>query len=207
MIDVMTLRRQDSQAELAVAGFLDKHFYFKYASDFQRCQDLSSQLKGIDVVFNYKGNRFVVDEKAAVHYVNKNLPTFAFELDFIGRDNQLHNGWFYDTSKSTEYYLLSWIWASKTKGFTSEDISKIDLILVNRKSVQEMLLSHGLGKERALRGSKYLRERNLFGVFGKSSSKPFYFYYTQHLAEKPINIIIRKKALQEISVLNLTLRT
>ena len=201
----MTLRKQDSQSELAVAGFLDTYFYPKFVSNFQRHTDVSSQLKGIDVVFDYKQSRFVVDEKAAVHYVNKDLPTFAFELDFVGRDNKLHDGWFYDDTKSTEYYLLTWIWASKTKGFTTSDISKIDLVLVGRKRIQKMLLSHQLDKERALRGSKYLRDRNLFGVFGKSSSKPFYFYYTKHLAEKPINIIIRKKALQEISVLNLTL--
>ncbi len=202
----MSMRKQDTQSEIAVAGFLDKYFYPQHTSNFQRCNDLASQLKGIDVVFNYNGNRFLVDEKAATHYVNKDLPTFAFELDFVGRDHKLHEGWFYDASKVTEYYLLAWVWASKNKDFTTEDISKVDLVLVSRKKIQEMLVSNGLSKERAMRGSKYLRDRKLFGVFGKSS-KPFYFYYTKQKAEKPINIIIRKKALQKISVLNLTLRT
>lgn len=202
----MTLRKQDNQSEAAVAAFLDQHFYPTYTNNFQRFVDRVTQLKGIDVIFNYQGEKRIVDEKSAAHYVNKNLPTFAFELDFIGRDHRLHEGWFYDESKQTEYYLLTWIWALKEKGFTANDITKLDIVLVSRANIKEMLQRQGLNKEDALNMSKTLRQNHKFGVAAKSS-KPYYFYYTKHLFEKPINIIIRKRALQKISLLNLTLTT
>lgn len=200
----MTLRKQDNQSEAAVAAYLDRHFYPKYVTNFQRFDDLAHQLKGIDVQFEYQERTCIVDEKAAAHYVNKNLPTFAFELNFIGRDQRLHTGWLYDDKKETEYYLLSWIWAKKEKGFTADDITKLEIMLVSRKRITFSLAHHGLTKERAFDISKALRAKKQFGVSEKTQ-KPFYLYYTKHLVEQPINVIIRKQALKKISVLHLLL--
>ena len=196
-----TLRTSDNQSETAVSQFLDKYFYPKFVRNFHRNQDRSAQLKGIDVTFDYKGKHHIVDEKTAAHYVNKNLPTFAFELDFIARNGDLHEGWFFDSSKKTEYYLLSWIWATKERYFSCEDITKLDISLVNRAKIHDMLSSFGFTKQSAVNVSKNLRFNSNFGLSYKSS-KPFWFYYTERLAEKPINIIIRRKVLQELSDLN-----
>ena len=86
----MTLRKQDSHAENAVAQFLDQFFYQKYVRNQIRYSDLETQLKGVDVTFDFEEQiQLLVDEKAAAHFVNKNIPTFAFELDFIGIDGKL----------------------------------------------------------------------------------------------------------------------
>ncbi|MEM6318818.1 MAG: hypothetical protein AAF960_14195 [Bacteroidota bacterium] len=198
-----TLRKQDAQSEKAVAAFLDRYFYPAHVTDFQRIENKTTQLKGVDVCFNYGEKRMLVDEKAAVHYVNKNLPTFAFELEFIGRDQQRHAGWLFDEDKLTEYYLLAWIWADQPKHFTTEDITKIDLLLVARKAIKDLLAKFQLDAKKGKEVADYLRKHQQFGVAGKSPN-PFYYYHTKHLAEQPINVIIRKSALQQISQLGVT---
>ena len=143
----MTLRKQDSHAENAVAQFLDQFFYQKYVRNQIRYSDLETQLKGVDVTFDFEEQiQLLVDEKAAAHFVNKNIPTFAFELDFVGIDGKLKEGWLFDEKKETQYYLLSWIRAAKTKGFSCDDISQLEVLLVDRLKIVGLLKEFGLDK-------------------------------------------------------------
>ena len=42
------------------------------------------QLKGKDVQFSIEElENIIIDEKAQIYYINKNIPTFAFEIDFL----------------------------------------------------------------------------------------------------------------------------
>ncbi len=199
-----SLRPSDYKSEEAVAGFLNQYFYPQYVSNFQRFTDLECQYKGIDVQFDFKDKlKLKVDEKTAAHYVNKNLPTFAFELNFIGTNRQLQEGWFFDTKKETEYYLLSWIWATKEKGFTVDDISKLEIVLIERKTIHAMLEKYRLTAKEAYTIAASLRKNNQTGASFKDYSKPYYFFYTNYLSEKPINLIIKKNKLIEWSILHL----
>ena len=199
----MTLRQQDSQAEDAVSQFLDQFFYQKYVRNQIRYSDLETQLKGVDVTFDFEDQtRLLVDEKAAAHFVNKNIPTFAFELDFVGIDGKLKEGWLFDEKKETQYYLLSWIRAAKTKGFSCDDISQLEVLLVDRLKVVGLLKEFGLDKNRAKEISRNLRMKNQFGPTYKNPNIPFYFYFTEHLTERPINIVIRKSALIRLGALH-----
>lgn len=201
----MTLRKQDYQSEKAVAGFLDKYFYPYYFERISRLENIENQLKGIDIEGNYKGDILLIDEKTAAHYVNKNLPTFAFELDFIGKDGKVYQGWFYDDTKLTQYYLLTWIWAKREKYFSTEDITKLEIILIKRSKIRKMLIEKGLTKNKAQHISSNLRLNQNYGVSGKQMGKPFYFYFTRHLSEKPINIIVYKRELIKIGTLYKTI--
>ncbi len=199
----MTLRKQDSQAEDAVALFLDRHFYPEFVRNQTRYSDLETQLKGVDVVFDFEEHTgLLVDEKAAAHFVNKNIPTFAFEVDFIGIDGHLKEGWLFDKKKETQYYLLSWIQAARTRNFTCEDISQLEVILIDRLKTIGLLKAFGMDKNRAIEISQKLRAKNQFGVSNKNSATPFYFYFTKRLTEKPINIIIIKNALIKLAALH-----
>jgi hypothetical protein len=199
----MTLRKQDSLAEIAVSQFLDQFLYPKYVRNQKRYFDLETQLKGVDVTFDFgEQTRLLVDEKAAAHFVNKNIPTFAFEVDFIGRDGGLKEGWLFDEEKKTQYYLLSWIQAARTKGFLCGDISQVEVLLIDRHAIIGLLKRYKVDKNRAKEISHELRIKNQVGPSYKDSTSPFYFYFTGHLSERPINIVIRKNALINLSVLH-----
>ena len=80
---VASLRKSDSIAEQALGAFLDEHFYETLHKrdagfEYERVHDRKRQLKGMDVIVNYHGNRIVIDEKSALHWINRNLRTFSF---------------------------------------------------------------------------------------------------------------------------------
>ena len=191
-----TLRAQDIQSEKAISQFLDRHFYPKHFSSFKRYEDKETQLLGIDVIANSAEGPIKIDEKAASHYVNKDIQTFAFELSYIGKNNQLRKGWFYDKEKHTEYYLLCWLWASQDK-FKYEDLTKVEVALINRQKLIDLLDNLRLNYKRARAIDNKLRQANITKLIVEG--KPFYFYHTKHLAEKPTNLIIPKKLLIELS--------
>ncbi|MGB0917614.1 MAG: hypothetical protein ACPGU4_08490 [Flavobacteriales bacterium] len=196
----MTLRIADNKSERAVAEFLDENFYPGAVENMHRVRDAEMQIKGVDVRFDLgdvKG--LLVDEKAAVHFVNKNIPTFAFELDFIARDGKLKQGWLTDREKLTQYYLLSWVWAKKDRDFTSSDITKLEVILIERKKILKLLEEYNVDAGRLMRIAKHLREMGMFGAHFKKQGRPFYFNLTEHLTEQPSNVIIHKRSLIELA--------
>jgi hypothetical protein len=196
-----TLRKTDSEAESEVAKFLDKYFYPRHTKNLIRYTDIAHQMHGIDLQFDYNNvSNMLVDEKAAVHYANKNLPTFAFEVNFLLSSGQLADGWLHDKNKSTQYYLLAWLWAKKDIGFKAEEITKADLILINRKCIVDMLSENGATHEKAVEYSEEIRQKNEAGAHYKNLNKPFYFFYSPQLAEKPVNIIISKNELIRLSI-------
>lgn len=199
----MSLRKQDYQSENAVAEFLNRNFYPFYATNLVRYSDQLHQFKGIDLSLDFNSRKgIMVDEKSAAHYTNKNIPTFAFEIDFIGSDREIKPGWLFDLEKQTQFYLLSWIWASKDRGFSASDISKVEVILVERRSIVEYLAKNGLDAAKAARIASSLRQSASYGRIELTPPAPFYFYHTEKLTEKPINVILRKSVLSELAVLH-----
>ena len=196
-----TLRKSDSAAEVEIAQFLDMEFYPKYATDKIRCNNADEQMMGLDVIFDYGGIKAMkVDEKTAAHYVNKDLPTFAFEVNFLRTNGELTDGWFFDQNKVTDYYLLVWAWATKDKGFSSADITKLDVLIINRQKIIDMLAGYNLTHIEAANTATELRRKDEFGAFQKFADKPFYFFYSPQLAEKPVNIIIKKSMLLQLAI-------
>ena len=110
----------------------------------------------------------------------------------------MHQGWLYDKSKKTEYYLLCWLWAEE-KEFTVDQLTKVDVALINRDKIIDFLLSHRLNETRVEALDEKIRSSQKTGLWYNDKKRPFYFYYTDRLSEKPINVIIKKKALLELS--------
>lgn len=196
----MTLRTEDNKSERAVAKFLDANFYPEMVQNMQRINEVEMQIKGVDVSFDLGHiQEALVDEKAAAHFVNKDIPTFAFELDFIGMDGKLKTGWLTDDKKLTQYYLLSWVWAKKDTNFNSSDITKLEVVLIERSKILSLLERHHVDGARLGRIAQHLRKKGLFGPHFKKEGRPFYFNMTGHLVEKPINVIIHKRKLIELA--------
>jgi len=196
-----SLRKADSSDEQEVGKFLDKYFYPKYTCDFIRYGDKGHQLMGIDVMFSYKDlKNILVDEKAATHYINKDIPTFAFEINYINSIGNLNHGWLFDSEKKTQFYLLIWVKAKKDKGILCDDITELECLLIDRVKITEMLKEYNFDAMRAEKVANNIRKNQINGISGKIAGQPFYFYYTNYLAERPINIIIWKAKLKALSI-------
>lgn len=194
-------RVRDSRVESEIAIFLDKHLYPADFTKAERVTDKSIQLQGIDVIADFDGHtRLLIDEKAATHYINKNIPTFAFELFFHDKLGILRPGWLFDDEKKSTHYLLMWLNASKDWNLRASDIKKIECFLIDRQKIKSLLASYGLVKSKLERINDAIKKRNETGALWKSTKRPFYIYNTEHLVEKPINVIIYKNQLKNISL-------
>jgi len=174
-------------------GGLDKKFTF-YRKD-----DLESQYAGIDLLLIDKksGKEHYIDEKAQLHYLNKSLATFTFELSYL-KDDVWKEGWFYDEKKLTQtYFLFTSIQTDRDNNFKG-----CRFISINRKLLQNFLEENALTEKRIFEYEKMFREDTkryngeqvipeidrTFATFHCSFS---------NLREKPINLKIRLNALLE----------
>ena len=96
--------KTDLAQEKKLIPLLDS-YYRKHLKmyDFERVDTLEEQLDGIDLILthNKTGETYFIDEKAQLDYLNKNLPTFAFEL-FYSKNDSLKQGWLFDAQKSSK---------------------------------------------------------------------------------------------------------
>ena len=139
-------REEDMSAEAELARFLDQYLYSRFPnkqrySSIKRIRDKSEQLKGTDVRFTMKDGRvFNVDEKAQLYYLNKDLPTFAFEIQFL-RHGFPTTGWLCNNCLDTDYYLLIWPFANRDKpyGISWRDFTKADCLMISKHDVLSFL--------------------------------------------------------------------
>lgn len=191
-------RARDSAAGEQVALFLDEKLYPKIGAVTKRVTDREAQLRGVDLYLSYGDLSHVsVDEKAMTHYVNKDLPTSAFELSSIQQGAEIE-GWLTDVEKETEYYLVVWLWARESWNFLKEDISKVRCLLISRKKILDYLKGEGFDVGRLRDKSRIIRESGAAGKIDDTGGS-FYFFLSDHLAEKPINVVIRRKKLMELA--------
>ena len=196
----MSYRKRDSKVEEELSKFLDKYLYSAITKDLVRYSDKSDQLLGKDVSFSLENmGNMIVDEKAATHYINKDIPTFAFELSFLLSDGREVKGWLLDKDKVTEYYLLMWVNADKIWDMVMDDITKVEAILLNRNKLIDYLKSESYDEDKLNRANLKIRNNNLDGALGKKQDTSIYFFSTQKLSEKPVNVVVRKKKIEELS--------
>ena len=208
-------RIEDSRLEKIVNEFLDKYFFQnpKYnVTDVEWITDKEQQLKGIDVIFSLKDKgleKIKVDIKAAVKYTHRYLSTYALECSSLDRNGKEKEGWLTDSKKETEYYLLAYPRGPKyyTDIQTIDDIDTIEFYLVERKKIQEFLAQNNFDNEKIAEIVKEMREEYKEGN-GLAKNPPvgnFFFYLTGTLAEKPINVVIKRYVYKELCVLHKTI--
>jgi hypothetical protein len=194
----------DLSQEIILSKYLDQLYKSKNL-EFERIFDLDRQHQGIDILIQVNSVEYSIDEKAQLHYINKDLPTFTFELSYL-KDHKLKNGWLLDDNKLTEYYfLITGIFLKTNKKILQnvEDIDKLKVTSVNRKKLIEHLATIGLKKETLLDYDSKIREENTFGkiiITELDSKKEGLIYFTEHLNEKPINIQLRLQYLIENNI-------
>ena len=132
--------KTDLAQEKKLIPLLDSYYrkHLKFY-DFKRVDETEQQLQGIDLIFTHKktGETYFVDEKAQLDYLNKNLPTFAFEL-FYTKNNSLKQGWLFDAQKKTQMYALITNIQKRKDNFTGCNIT-----FVNRSKLLSFLTEKG----------------------------------------------------------------
>jgi hypothetical protein len=195
----MSSFQSDLNQEQILSKYLD-NIYSEKKIEYKRIFDLNMQHQGIDVIMTIDSKEYNIDEKAQLHYIGSDLPTFTFELSYL-KNNLNKEGWLFDEHKLTQYYfLITGIFLKKGKTIlsTSDDIEKIKITSVNRQKLIDFLESKGLHKEKLLKYDSDIRESKTFGkneLAELNEKTEGLIYYTNHLSEKPINLQIRLKFL------------
>lgn len=195
--------KEDLNTEQIFAKYLDG-VYTKLGISFDRKHDKESQFDGIDVVFEKNGKDFIVDEKAQITYINQSLQTFAFEISHISRVrkkrtiNTIKEGWLFDESKKTKFYLLAFDIKSNNgdKIKAVEDIIGCELVLLSRDKLIRYLGDKGIDKAFCKSQSKYIRWNNVSGRTKLPHNDSEYFVFSSSIPEQPINLVISRRKLR-----------
>lgn len=219
--------KKDLTNEAIISKWVKNHFFNTdtYNGDFEYITDLDSQKKGVDLIlqsndFFGDNNPHMIDEKSASNYIRigeneKNMPTFAFELDYQGRDGSRNDGWLFgEQFATTEYYLLSWLWAGNyekklgkkrdvpVKEISYEILTKAKCLLIKKKRIQEYLTEFKVTNRNYRKISQRIRDKSIVDEDKKSltdSAKYPSVHYSPHLIEKPVNVVIHQDALERLA--------
>ncbi len=215
------LRDLDSAVEKEIGFYLDSHFYDFCFDNYFRISDCNQQMQGVDTIVSSNKLSIYsaeVDEKSASHYVNTGLSTFAFELSYLS-EGIVTDGWFLDANKLTKYYLLIWPSAKRDAileycfdnkyypYFRCQDITRLEYVFVSRERVLRFLSEKSYSEEwLRITNNKIRKEGNnwLNGGFNEKCKRKYgiSFFYSDTLAERPVNILVRKADLKKIAILS-----
>lgn len=197
-------RDSDEKKSNVVNEFLDRNLYkeeFGF-SNFSRIDEKEKQVVGIDVVFNFNGEKYVCDEKAAIceKYVNRNLQTFSMELSMKNQGGYRQTGWFVNKKMVNDSYLIVWIDKAENEDFKSPDeITEVEIVLFRKKDLYDYLERNGMEMDKIIRqADRMVREETKHTDYIIEGVK---FVQSLYLTEKPVNLIINRKIYRSINKL------
>lgn len=212
-------RQQDEQDEKIVAKWLDKYFYPNVCSAFARSTTKEQQIAGNDLIMIDSNKSYIIDEKCASQWANRNLKTFIHEIDFINRGGKWNIGYFVDDTKINKYYLYVWLDEAETTAdnhLIDDGIKQATVVLIEHQEIQNWLDKYNFTKENLISYAKTLRTKinelpqNMdwkcvnypWDFTGYPNYPNVKFHYGQWTKEKTINLQITKEDLIKLSELN-----
>ena len=195
-------RAADMDAESQLAAFLDEHLYAPLLHEggfvsIERVTDKALQLKGVDVIAKTDAQAARIDEKAQLYYINKDLPTFAFELQFL-KGERVIEGWFLNDALLTDHYLLIWPFATVTdvRKLRKQDLTRLDALMISKKKLRNELATLGLTPKVLAAKADELRRTHTYDRT-ETGTRGIYYYASDpaRYAEAPINLVISKERL------------
>jgi hypothetical protein len=185
------LRSEDVSLSDQIYNFLDYTFYKTETSNFERVVDKDRQVKGIDVIFTYNGKEYKADEKAAVRY--RNLTTYALELSFINRRNEVQEGWLVRDDLENDSYVF--VWVDKNQ-FTGKE--SVTLAVVTKDKLKNHLESLGWSIANLKKKMSYIRDGKITNM-GNLLTYGCKFTFSEKYVEKPINILLPRDVYMNIA--------
>lgn len=203
----MSTRQIDMRGEKALGLFLDEFFYptlceLEGFTRTERVYDADMQKKGCDIyIFNKGGRSIKIDEKAQLHFINNPRDTFVFEISFLQDDSgEVMNGWFVSDINITDCYMLSWIdqaRADKLNRIVAEDFEQVTICFITKKKVISYLVSCGFAIDKIKNLANKMRVKELADTYHLSHDAVL--YYSKNIKEQPINILINRSVLYQLS--------
>lgn len=203
----MSSRQIDMRGEKALGLFLDEFFYptlceLEGFTRTERVYDADMQKKGCDIyIFNKGGRSIKIDEKAQLHFINNPRDTFVFEISFLQDDSgEVMNGWFVSDINITDCYMLSWIdqaRADKLNRIVAEDFEQVTICFITKKKVISYLVSCGFAIDKIKNLANKMRVKELADTYHLSHDAVL--YYSKNIKEQPINILINRSVLYQLS--------
>ena len=186
----LDLKQENVVHEYMTMLYNEHGFYVKQPT---KEQDIS----GIDVILNRYGKEYLVDEKAAIKYLTRDLNTFSFELCKVGYNNSV--GWFADKDKLTTHYNIIY---PKSQTNDIYNLDSIEAFLLNSKELQGAvfpeLQSHGIHFNNIV--EFMLRQQNYKGRRYFVVNQYMKLVYSECIRpERPINVVINKQYLKDIA--------
>ena len=196
----MSAFETDLNQEQILSAYLDGVYKVKKIA-FERIFDIEKQHQGIDLIIKYNSTKYYVDEKAQLHYLNKDLPTFTFELSYLNKNKKLKEGWLFDKNKLTQYYFLItgiFLKNNKKRLTSPEEIEKLKIISVQREKLIAHLNGIGLTKAKLQQYDADFRKNRSYNknpIAELDKKREGLIFYSKQLTEKPVNLQLRLKYL------------
>ena len=197
----------DKFLEETFAKWLDDNFYEELAKrelilGWYRVNGEKLQKEGKDtIIITNAGNEVVIDDKATLHYINNDIQNFAFELK---NQSSGARGWLINNNLKTEYYLLAWP-SDNDKIISSEDFLYSDVMIIGKNDILKLLTDNKIDISNI---DAFISE-NIKRVNERSNkveiAPGISFNVNYSLAERPINIVIKRDKLVEKAILNATI--
>lgn len=209
-----SLWQKDLRVSEEVGKFLDMYLYPRLEGfgihKAERVTDLGRQYAGVDVIAqNRNREEYRIDEKAQTDYINLDLPTNAFEIEFLDKVNHRPKvGWLCDDTLETTHYLLVWLHAvnGDPRTLRWEQITGAYCILISKEVIARELDNRGLSvAEMQAAARRYRRADD--GENRKDRICPGIFYYftcSGKKAESPFQVLITKRLLSQWAELCVT---
>jgi len=191
-------RVNDMRLEREFSLFLDKYFYDRLGVDYERKTDIDSQFRGIDLELKKDKKIVNVDEKAALSYINKKLNTFSFEINFINSAGSLNQGWLFNTFLKTDMYLLCYPTANieDTAHIKADNFTNTMCYMIKKKSILNYLSNN---KDYIFQTAEWLRNSGHDGKYSVPNLG-FDFFISRKLKETPVNVLIKRDILEDLSI-------
>lgn len=191
--DYRERRTKDERDEKIVAKYLDTYFYPTFTVTTTRNTDKATQISGLDVtVTDSEGYNYTIDEKAATHWVGRNLQTFAHEVSSVNVSGITYDGWLLDFHSTSDYLVEVWVDDAKDTTLTDyTDITDITIALIKKQDLWNYLKHKNISSIKLKELGEKLRNFNM----------PYEYYngfkVTQQMnyQEHAVNILIPRDTL------------
>lgn len=192
--------KRDLNKEQKLAIYLDT-VYKKLDLKVTRITNSNQQHRGIDLLYLKNTTEIYIDEKGQLDYVNKELPTFTFELSYL-KNNTIKKGWLFDTNKHTHFYFL--ITSIKAENPKLHDYYDCKITSVNRLKLIRFLERINLNEQvldnyqEAIRTGQH--KKNKIEIKELDIKKEGCLFFSPQLSERSINLQLRLQFLIDVGI-------
>lgn len=191
---------QDLSKEYLLGKYLEG-IYREISLDFKRINDSELQNKGVDLIIDYNAKEYYIDEKAQLDYLNKSLPTFAFELSYL-KKGRWKKGWLFDKNKITDHYFLITDIFTKTQNI-EDGFKSCSITSVNAKKLRKYLENIGLDWDNLNDLDGQIRnsdQKENIPLHNLKEREEGCLYFSVQKDEKPLNLKLYLRWLIKIGV-------